>query len=408
VTQLLTARSRLLVIAEGVFFILALVSLIYATVTAFGEGSDLAMLQDIGRGWVNGVYQIGEGRFYGHPPFASVLYSPLAALSFEQLRAVFVLVNLLATCLILLFVRQLWGTNWSARAHWLFAALLLSWAPFRVTLRYGQISLILTALVLGALLAWKRKKSGLAGLLIGLSLAKYSLALPFALYFAWRREWKIVAVALLTVGVLTEVAALRLGLSPFVLISDYYRMMQRISISNDASFSGATEIGRALFALTGSEPIANQLNIALAVIALASMGLVFWHNPQCEGLHLAALTFFSLWFVYHRIYDAVICILPAAVFVDFTIRNKLRRLSLICLATLGLLSLSIPGLLTERLHLGADKLSANPAGFLVLHLERLLVFGMFWLLLVALWRAGPDRSVEPADDSSSAVATART
>jgi len=167
--------SRVIAIVQGAFLLLALISLSYATVTAFDKGSDLAMFQDMGRRWVDGVYQTEESRFYGHPPYASVLYSAMAFLSFEQLRAVFVLINLLTTFLILLLIHKLWGSNWSARTHWLLAAFLLSSAPFRVALRYGQISLILTALVLGSLLAWKKKRAGLAGLLIGLSLAKYSL-----------------------------------------------------------------------------------------------------------------------------------------------------------------------------------------------------------------------------------------
>ena len=390
--QLLRARSRVIAEVEVAVLLLALISLIYATVTAFDKGSDLAMFQDMGRRWVDGVYQTEESRFYGHPPYASVLYSAMAFLSFEQLRAVFVLINLLTTFLILLLIHKLWGSNWSARTHWLLAAFLLSSAPFRVALRYGQISLILTALVLGSFLAWKKKRAGLAGLLIGLSLAKYSLTLPFVLYLVWRREWKIVAGAVLTVGVLTEICALRFGLSPFVLIGDYVRLMQHISISNDPTFSGATEVGRLLFAITGSELIANQLNIALTLIALAAMGLVFWRKPRYEQTHLAALTFFSLWFVYHRIYDAVVCVLPAAVFVDFIVRHRFRRLSVIGLSALGLLSLNIPGLLTERLHLPADTLSANPAGFLALHVDRLLVFGMFWLLLITIWRAGDSLS----------------
>jgi len=85
--------------------------------------------------------------------------------------------------------------------------------------------LIVTALVLGALLAWKKNASLVAGLLLGLSLSKYPLTLPFALYFVWRREWKIVATAVLTVAALTEVFALRIGVSMFDVAGGYVRMM---------------------------------------------------------------------------------------------------------------------------------------------------------------------------------------
>ena len=382
-------RRRLMAIAETTFVTLAAISLIYSVATALGEGKDLAMFQDMGRAWVAGVYQTAGGPFYGPPPFASVLFAPFALLSFASLRVIFVPVSLLATAAVVSLVKKLWGAAWPAKTTVYLAALLLCWAPFRVTVRYGQICLIVTALVLGALLAWKRGANVLAGLLLGLSLCKYPLTLPFALYFVWRREWKIAAVAVLTVAGLTEVFALRLGLSPLDVTGDYLRIMLHTSITNDPHFAGATEIGPLLFALTGSEQLAGRLNIALAAAGLLAMVLVFWRRPLCERLHLAILTFFSLWFVYHRIYDAVICVLPAAHFIDLSIRGRFRSFALIHLSALGLLAVSIPGLLTERLHLSGESLSANPAGFLGLHFERLLVFGMFWSLLIFLWRFGP-------------------
>jgi hypothetical protein len=58
------------------------------------------------------------------------------------------------------------------------------------------------------------------------------------------------------------------------------------------------------------------------------------------------------------------------------------------MAGLALFAISIPGLLTERLHLSAESLAANPAGFVGLHFERLLVFGLFFFLLVLLWKPG--------------------
>lgn len=198
-------------IAETAFFLLAAISVVYSVVTALGEGKDLATFQDIGRAWVAGVYQTGEGLFFGPPPFASVLFAPFALLPFAYLRAIFVLINLLAAAAILLLVKKLWGGAWPAKAHLYLAALVICWAPFRVTVRNGQLSLIITALLLGALLAWKRGADLLAGFLLGLSLSKYPLSLPFALYFVWRREWKIAAMAVLTVAGLTETFALRLG-----------------------------------------------------------------------------------------------------------------------------------------------------------------------------------------------------
>jgi len=86
--------SRLFVVVKILFLLVALASFIYAVVTAPFEGKDLAYFQDIGRAWAAGIYQTGEGGFYGQPPFTAVLFSPLAVLYFEQSRVIFIGLNL--------------------------------------------------------------------------------------------------------------------------------------------------------------------------------------------------------------------------------------------------------------------------------------------------------------------------
>ncbi len=388
-------RPRLIAAAETLLVLLSTISLVYTVVTALDGGKDLATLQYIGRAWLTGVDLNGKRALLGPPPFAPVLFAPFALLSFAHLRAIFVLVNLVATAAILLLVKRLFGSAWPAKAHFYLAALVICWAPFRVTVRNGQLSLIITALLLGALLAWKRGAAVLAGFLLGLSFCKYPLTLLFAVYLIWRREWKIAGAAVLTVAALTVAFAFRLGLSPFDVTKDYVSTMLQSSPTHDAIFAGVTEIGPLLFALTENEGLANSLNIAIIFAAALVVGFVFWKRPRCEGFHLAILTFFTLWFVYHRIYDAVICVLPAAVFFDLIIRGESRKVGLIGVAALGLFSVSIPGLLTERLHLSSESLAANPAGFLGLHVERLLTFVMFWLLLIVLWKLRPHDRREP-------------
>jgi glycosyl transferase family 87 len=382
-TESLPHKSRFVTVAEVALFVFAVASLTYAVVTAPAQGIDVAAFRNIGLSWISGIYRI-----YGPPPFAAVVFAPLAMLSLPQALILFLAVNLLATCACLVLVKMLFGSAWPVRAACYLTALLLSWAPYRVTLRVGQISLIVVALLLGSVFSWKKDKRILAGLLVGLSLCKYPLSLPFFLYFVWRKEWKIAAIALVVVAALTEIYSLRLGLSPLEVILDYSGVTGHRSLSNDVQFSGATEIGPLLFALTGSESWSDKLSIALAALGLVSMAVVFRREPQCEQAHLAVVAFFSLWFVYHRTYDSVMCIIPAAFLIDLLVRRKLRVFATICLSALGLLAVSIPGLLRERLHLEVGALSANPLGFLGLHLERILIFGLFWSLLILLWRVG--------------------
>src|SRR5262249_1938876 len=151
-------------------FALSVVSLSYAVLTASGMGIDLAAFQQGAREWVNGTFRIGTGPIGEYPPFALPLFSPMALVSFEKLVALWLAIKIAATGLCLWLTIKMWGADWPVRTRLYLAAFLLSWAPFRVTLRVGQISLMIMALLLGVLLARQRKRDFLSGALLSLSL----------------------------------------------------------------------------------------------------------------------------------------------------------------------------------------------------------------------------------------------
>ena len=373
-------------IPELTLLSLALLSLVYAVVTAPGKGIDLGFFQTGAREWVDGVFQIGEGVIGVYTPFLLPLFSPIGFLSFETLIVVWLVLNIAATMLSLHFVIKLWGKQWPIKTRLLLAAFFIAFAPFRVTLRNGQIGLMVMALLLGALLARRRKKNFLAGALLGLSLCKYTLTIPFFLYFVWKREWKVVSTAILVPLALTEVFALRLGLSLFQVISQYLRLSSRILVSGLPGRTGTTEIRLLFLDLSGNETFAIVVNLVLSIAALICMGVVFARKSRWEMAHFAAVALFSLWSVYHRTYDSVFCLLPAALMVDFLVHKRFVTFSRFWLAGLGLLIVSIPGVLVDRLQMSAGGLSGNPLLMLGLHIERLLVFGMFWSLLFIMWK----------------------
>jgi hypothetical protein len=248
---------------------------------------------------------------------------------------------------------------------------------------------MIVAILLGALLARQRKRDFLAGALLGLSLCKYSLTFPFFLYFVWRREWKIVSTAMLIPLALTEVFALRLGLTVFEAIGRYLNAVSQIYLSGVSADMGTSEIKLLFFDLSGgNQSFAAILTLLLSAAALICMGIMFSRKPRWEIAHFAALALFGLWSVYHRTYDSVMCLLPAALLVDFLIRKRFVAFSRFWLAGLSLLILSIPGVLVDRLKMSPSDLSNNPLLMLGVHIERLLVFGMFWSLIFLMWKAG--------------------
>jgi len=389
-------------------FAVALASLAYAVVTAPKVGIDLKFFQTGAQEWADGIFQIGAGVVGVYTPFLLPMLFPIAFVPYDALVVLWLALNIGSAALSLHFVNKLWGEHWPLKARIALAAFFIASAPFRVTLRNGQISLMVTALLLGALLARKRNKNFLAGALLGLSLCKYTLTLPFFLYFGCKREWKLISTAILVPLALTEVFAVRLGLSLFQVISQYFGLASQILFSGLPGRTGTTEIKLLFLDLSGgNEWFAAIFTLALSTTALVCMAIMFSRKPRWETAHFGALALFSLWSVYHRTYDSVFCLLPAALLVDFAIRRRFVAFSRFWLGALGLLVISIPGLLVDRLKLDPSSFARNPLFVFGLHIERLLVFGMFWSILFLMWKTtDTDTSlVNDVDHEANEVAT---
>jgi hypothetical protein len=298
---------------------------------------------------------------------------------------------MLAAVLTVYAAIRLYGENWPADAKYYLFALMFIWAPFRVAIRVGQISLIMTALIAFALLARKQNKKILAGMLLALSLSKFTLTFPFFIYFLWKREWKSIAASIVVMTALTQVFALRLGLSIIEVASNYGVILTTLPTAQNFGFTGSTEIKPLLLLISGGDQsIAHLLHLIIFAAASVSIMIVFARSRQAEKIHLAALALFGLWAVYHRNYDSVLLVFVAALVMDFLVRMKFPRLTKACLACLLMLSLTIPGILTARFDLSVRDLSNSPLGLLGLHLDRILVLVMFCSFLWLLSRGDPD------------------
>ena len=368
------------------FLAVAVGSLIYAVSTAPRNGIDFVTYYKSARDWVEGVYSNEGGAIFIYPPFSVPILSPLAFVSFERARVIWLGINLLAAGTSAYLVLT-YFEGWPRKAKYYLVLLVVSWAPFRVTLRVGQISLIITALLLGTLLARSRNRPYLAGVLLGISACKFTLSFPFFLYFLWKREWKILIAAISLLIILTQVYAVRLGVSVVEVVRGYATVLEQLSVSRDVTYIGSTEIKPLLIWLArGDDNIANILHVALFVASLIILAFVFARKPEAERVHFAILALFALWTVYHRTYDSVLYILPVALLIDFLIHRKFVGFSMFWLAATGLLVISVPGLLTLRMRISEEALTHSVVGFAAVHLERVLTLGLFVSLSYVLWK----------------------
>jgi alpha-1,2-mannosyltransferase len=133
---------------------------------AFLDGADIYQLHQV----------VGRPMPFTYPPFAAVVFAPLAALPFPAAVALMTVLSTLALgCALRVVVRRVWP-DWPDRRGWLVAGALTAAGPLvgpvQGTLALGQINLLLLALVVVDLLgpADRRGRGLLLGVAAGIKL----------------------------------------------------------------------------------------------------------------------------------------------------------------------------------------------------------------------------------------------
>ncbi|HEX6501053.1 MAG TPA: glycosyltransferase 87 family protein [Micromonosporaceae bacterium] len=179
---------------------------------------DLRIYWEAVRWWAHGhnLYDYArpdpvEGSLpFTYPPFAALLMLPLAWTPYLAAVAVFSLVNLVAIGL-----TTWWLVAPVARRHdqprWYLVALAVplvtALEPIRETVTFGQVNLVLAALVVGDLLVAVPRGSRLAGVGVGLAAAIKLTPAIFIVYLLITRRWRAAATAVGTAAAATLLAA---------------------------------------------------------------------------------------------------------------------------------------------------------------------------------------------------------
>ena len=124
-----------------------------------------------------------------HPAFEELLFVPLSLFTYRVAYWVFMIFNvaLLALCVELLRPRV---NALSDRWKWFPPLLFAAFYPISRTLTQGQDSIIMLAILVSALVALDRGKDLTAGLLLGIGVFKFQIAIPIALLFVLWRRWR--------------------------------------------------------------------------------------------------------------------------------------------------------------------------------------------------------------------------
>jgi Glycosyltransferase family 87 len=129
---------------------------------------------------------------FNHPPYEALLLVPFTYLRFQLAFLAWLGVNLVLLALCVWFLKPdlerlkpLW--------RWLPVAMFIGFIPFSVALMQGQDSILLLFLLSLAYLGVRRENEWLAGLLVGLCVFRFQVALPIAALFVLWRRWRFTA-----------------------------------------------------------------------------------------------------------------------------------------------------------------------------------------------------------------------
>ncbi|HZQ41941.1 MAG TPA: glycosyltransferase family 87 protein [Acidobacteriaceae bacterium] len=126
-----------------------------------------------------------------YPPFASLLFVPLARLPYNLAFAVFTLISLTALLIASAYLRISHGSF----PYAIVPLSILCMVPVLMSLLQGQISLLLLMLYTAAHAGLCRGRAAVPGLLLALALTKWQLALPVLFLLAVWKMWRVVGFA---------------------------------------------------------------------------------------------------------------------------------------------------------------------------------------------------------------------
>jgi Glycosyltransferase family 87 len=237
-------------------------------------------------------------------PGALVMFAPLASLPVSTAAHVMWVASFAALLFSLYAMLRLWAAHWDLGVKLLFAALLMQSRLIQSVAYRGQPSLLVLALVIGALWAAERDRPVLAGFIAALGAIKFPLLLPLAGLWLWERRYRALLAATLFGASFSLPVLVELGLTRF--LHGFTDSVAFISTYNATDPYGWHQTSWQVLLRFLPAPLASSLGLFLPVLALA---LLFW--PRADGSRpkpawiFAALTTLGMLAVYHRVYDAV-------------------------------------------------------------------------------------------------------
>jgi Glycosyltransferase family 87 len=262
------------------------------------------------------------GNHYNHLAYESLFFVPFSLLSYRAAYFAFLGLNIVLLVISYRLMRPYLGLVDHASAF-LSCAPFLAFFPVTSALAHGQVSVILLALFVAAMILYNRGNEMTAGALVGITLFKFQYGLPFVLLFLiWRRYRFVAGFAISGLVVL----ALSLSLIGFAGFNDYLHDlastsseagMQRYSIPPERM----PNIRGLIYTLGIGRLSETTLLIATAICSAA---VLFWASRRRPDFSLAVTAAFLV--SYHGLIpDATLLVIPLSLAIGSGLNGSMRR-----------------------------------------------------------------------------------
>jgi hypothetical protein len=151
-----------------------------------------------------------------HPPFVAVLITPFAFLSYKNAIILWSIISVILYCLIGWIVVNELNIDLSIEWKLIITGLALCWYQFHAHIALGQLSILISFLMIGAWVLMRQNKEIAAGVLIGLAISIKLFPGLILIYLVIKQRWRCALSAISTVFVLCALVIMWTGIDDFI------------------------------------------------------------------------------------------------------------------------------------------------------------------------------------------------
>jgi alpha-1,2-mannosyltransferase len=242
-------------------------------------------------------------RGYVYTPFFALCLAPLARFSPQTATYLWGIFQA-ALVLVTLIIPAKHLASLSRSSFYLYVALVALSFPYIHNFRWGQVSVLIFATVLGALYLYRSGRKYLSAVVLALGASVKLYTIVFIVYFALKREWRYLALfgaLLVSLALVLPIAALGLGdtIGFYREVGSVLRDAQSIFLRDVNSQSFPNVFSRAFRHLLSAEQLVYLRSIGIGVFAISCWmvrGLIR-RNTEDDAIWGFALILLSLPFV---------------------------------------------------------------------------------------------------------------